>query len=411
AHTFIGVPLFSNHQNDDIEKAKGDCIHSWYDDDKGGIYIIAKVDKVAYPRLARGIEEKYISATSMGTSVEFSLCSICHNLANVAEQYCTHITNRKNRKFSGNIDCEYHNSDADTEKKCPLCGSTKDKKIKLSHENLQIFEHNYGLKFIENSFVVNPACHECGISEILHIPNVNKKIAQLKANINKISENTKNKNFKINSKFKKVAGQKEIDMLKDSMNGLEDVVKSMLQQKEQISMEYVSDLVKAMSDVQEVVDELVEMGYTQLPSPVTSESPISDITTSEQEPSVPIPTQETLQQMSIPTPSNISTEDLSGLGSVTKPKFSEKNKIKKEDFLKISSNLKNSINILKNLVHNNSKDKELKSMANENKETKVAASPENQEIIQEKQLEKKDEKLHPRTEDTPTSITESKEQI
>ena len=410
AHTFVGVPLFTNHQNDDIEKAKGDCIHSWYDDEKGGIYIIGKVDKVAYPKLARGIEEKYISATSMGTSVEGSCCSICHNYANTAEQYCSHISNRKNRKFSGNIECQYHNSKADTEEKCPLCGSTKDKKIKLSHENLQIFEHNYGLKFIENSFVVNPACHECGISEILHIPNVNKKIAQLKESINKISENTKNKNFKINDKLKKVAGQKEIDMLKDSMNGLEDVVKSMLQQKEQVSMEYVSDLVKAMSDVQEVVDELTEMGYTQLPSPVTSESPISDLTTSKQEISQPIPIQEKPKEIQTPTPSNISTEDLSGLGSITKPKFSEKNKKNKEDFLKISSNLKDNIEILKNIVHNN-ENKELKSMAKENTETKIAASDENQNIIQEKQLEKKNEKLHPRTEDTPISITESKEQI
>ena len=40
ASSFIGVPLFTNHQNDDVEKARGTCLHSWYDNDKGGIFII-----------------------------------------------------------------------------------------------------------------------------------------------------------------------------------------------------------------------------------------------------------------------------------------------------------------------------------------------------------------------------------
>ena len=28
APTFVGVPLFTNHQNDDVEKARGECVHS-----------------------------------------------------------------------------------------------------------------------------------------------------------------------------------------------------------------------------------------------------------------------------------------------------------------------------------------------------------------------------------------------
>ena len=88
AETFIGVPLFTNHQNDDVEKARGECVHAWYDKKEGGIYIIGRVDKVAYPRLARGIESGYIGSTSMGTSVSFSSCSICHHIARVASEYC-----------------------------------------------------------------------------------------------------------------------------------------------------------------------------------------------------------------------------------------------------------------------------------------------------------------------------------
>ena len=78
APSFIGVPLFTNHQNDDVEKARGECVHSWYDDKDGGIYIIGRVDKIAYPRLARGIEEGYIGSTSMG-------CFLGHNRVLMAD--------------------------------------------------------------------------------------------------------------------------------------------------------------------------------------------------------------------------------------------------------------------------------------------------------------------------------------
>ncbi len=99
APTFIGVPLFTNHQNDDVEKARGDCVHSWYDKGQGGIFIIGRVDKVAYPELARGIEEGYIKGTSMGCSVEASICSVCHNKAHTSEEYCDCVKNRKIENF------------------------------------------------------------------------------------------------------------------------------------------------------------------------------------------------------------------------------------------------------------------------------------------------------------------------
>ena len=390
AHTFVGVPLFTNHQNDDIEKAKGDCVHSWYDEDAGGIFIIGRVDKVAYPQLARGIEQGIITGTSMGTTVESSVCSVCHNQANVATDYCTHVANRKNRKFSGEIKCQYHNSPTDIEDKCPICGSTKDDIKTINHNKTQIYEHNFGLKFIENSFVVNPACYDCGVSEILHIPNVTRKIAEIKENVIKISKNIENDINNKNNKLKKVAGQQEINMLKESMENVENVVKSMLQQKEQISMEYVSDLVKAMSDIQEVMDELVEMGYTKLASP----SNVSSDVFITPQPSSVVPPQPSAPKPISEPPVNpeVASEDLSGLGSVTKPKFSEKNINKKEDFIKVSSNLIDSIKELESLINKikiQDNDKELNNkMATNKKDTKTAASEENQSIITEKQLEK-----------------------
>jgi len=64
--TFINVPIFTNHQNDDIEKARGRVINSIYDKDNHCIYVDAMIDGKAYPELARGVREGYIREVSMG---------------------------------------------------------------------------------------------------------------------------------------------------------------------------------------------------------------------------------------------------------------------------------------------------------------------------------------------------------
>jgi hypothetical protein len=181
AETFIGVPLFCNHANDDIEKARGKVVHAWYSKDDGGIYVISMVDRVAYPKLARGIEEGYITGTSMGCQVHHSYCSICHNMAHTADQYCSHVKNSKTRKFSGKVKCAYHKSkikegETGIEIAVPCMrlrrGGVEGNRPQGSSV---VHEKNVGLKFIENSFVVNPACKTCGVSCILSTPEIEKK--------------------------------------------------------------------------------------------------------------------------------------------------------------------------------------------------------------------------------------------
>jgi len=411
--TFVGVPLFTNHQNDDVEKARGECVHSWYDSENGGIFIIGRVDKVAYPRLARGIEEGYITGSSMGCSVEYSICSICHNKAHTSDEYCGHVKNGKNRKLTMTIPCAYHESSVDDkDDKCPLCGSTKDNINKLSHDAQQVFEHNYGLRFIENSFVVNPACHDCGVKCILHVPKIQQKVADCINSINSLIKNSSQPEFfeENAENLAKLGGVKELESLKNSMSEMEQVVKSMLKQKENVSMEYVSDIVKAMSDVQVIFDELVEMGYAALPSPKVMAEVESPISTEQFPESVQPP-----QQMPTPQSSGVQTSDLGGLGNVTLPKKSSKNikdflKIKQSISSKVSSLTENIQNFKNNRVNNNNLEIGAK-MATENTNTKTAAGAENLEVITEKQLGKKQETLHPRTEAVYEGITESKEQI
>jgi len=364
AHTFIGVPIFTNHQNDDIEKAKGKCVHAWYDDDKGGIYIISMIDKVAYPQLARGLEEKYIFGTSMGCSVDHSICSICHNSASVALDYCSHIKEQKNKKFSGKIKCQYHNSPNKPKDDCPICGCKLGEEKEHIYKEAQTFEWNLGIKFIEDSLVVNPACHDCLVCDILNPGGMKRKIAELRDKINGLQ---KAASVTSTAGLYKYAGQQELDILTDVMDKIEVVAKSMMAQKQHVSMEYVSDLIDALASMQATTDELAEMGFGQLPSPdLTAVSslelpkktgvenlPLPQAT----QPTQPVQTQPMQPALQVPPAGQpavgqpapgIQTEQIGGLGSVTKPKFSEVIEKKKEEFFKASSSLLERLDSLKN---------------------------------------------------------------
>ncbi len=264
--TFIGVPLFTNHSNSDINEARGKVVHSWWDDEKNGIMIIGRVDAAAYPQLARGIKEQYVIGTSMGCQVQHSICSICHNLAESPEQYCSCIRERKTRQVvARKQQCRYHDHGLDTE--CPVCECKKGEK-KAYAVNDKAFEYNFGIKFIENSFVVNPACHNCGVTEIIDPQKFLAKVAEIQAilpNLLKIAG--EHPLTCTDRQCIKIAGQEELDNLNQAVDMISSVSKAMLDQKEQIDLEFLSDLVKVLADLQGVTDELTEQGYGRLQSP------------------------------------------------------------------------------------------------------------------------------------------------
>jgi hypothetical protein len=222
--TFVGCPLFCNHKNDDVEEARGTIVYAEWDDKNNGIMIIGRVDTKAYPKLARGISEGYILGVSMGCQVERSACSICDNEAIKEEDYCEHIKNHKTKTYEGK----------------------------------PVYEKNSGIKFIELSFVVDPACDICYIEEIFDVEDILDKVADVTTGLRKIA-NTFTK-----------GGKAEIEKLNQAENLMQDVAKTMLDQKEYIQLEYVSDLVEALSKLQETKDELVDMGYETLESPGTA---------------------------------------------------------------------------------------------------------------------------------------------
>jgi len=230
-HTFVGCPLFVNHKNDDVEEARGTILYAEWSDEEHGVVIIGRVDAKAYPKLARGISEGYIAGVSMGCQVEYSECSICKNQAAKEDDYCTHIKEHKTRKFNG-----------------------KD-----------VYEKNFGLKFIELSFVVDPACSTCFIQEIYDVDDLREKVAQVHQFTQKLQ--------KIASKQ---AGKAEIDKLNEAENLIQEVAKTMLDQKAQLELSYVTDLVEALAKLQETKDELIDMGYETLQSGTGEANPLEE---------------------------------------------------------------------------------------------------------------------------------------
>jgi len=359
ASTFVGVPVFVNHQNDNVENARGKVVHSWYDDPSKGIYCINMVDRNAYPRLARGIEEGYITGTSMGAQVGYSICSICHNKAATAEEFCSHIKNGKNRKISGKHECKYHQSPCEPADKCPLDGTKKGDSHELLHKEAKVYEWNYDIKFIEDSFVVNPACHDCLVCDILNVDAIKKvtssKILELKKVASSLSEKVK---LMLDGSLEKTAGKTEVEALTQAMNLMEHVARSMMAQKQQIQLDYVSDLVEQLASVQSLTDELVEMGYAQLPSPSEQQIALGNIMqapTGGQSQQVMNPSQipqQPAQNLSQPASSpGGASSSLGDLGSVTRPTFTGASEELKKDFLKQSENISNKLNSISSALN------------------------------------------------------------
>lgn len=253
--TFEGVPVFTNHENDKVENAKGKVVKAEWDAKEAAVYCTMFIDRKASPSLCRAIEEGYVTDVSMGTQVEESSCSICNNRAADAANYCSHVKGMKGRTFEGK----------------------------------RVYENNYGLKFIEISVVTDGACKDCTIREVLGQEDFLVKVAGAVEQFRKTASFTKN------------GGQVEVQKLNQAMDLLEDVSKTMLGQRKFIDMDFLKKVTAVLADLQEVTDELVDQGYATMG-------------VQQPQPSIPAPPPEV--EMSGETPALTETE---GVGKVTEP--------------------------------------------------------------------------------------------
>jgi len=243
--SFEGVPFFTNHDNQNVENARGKIIFAEWDPKEKAVYTIAFVDREAFPHICRSIEEDYVTGVSMGCSVEYSICNICGNKAEKTEDYCSHIKERKGRTFSGKA-------------RNVRTGETKEFKNEL------VFEYNYGIKFIELSAVVDPACPSCRIEGLLANDDYMRRVATVENSLRMIKM----------SAIEKEASQEEIDQLNQVLTTLESIAVSLIQNRQQVEVEFASDLVAILSDLQKFVDELIGAGYSNVQGvPGVADSP------------------------------------------------------------------------------------------------------------------------------------------
>jgi hypothetical protein len=141
--TFVGRPVFVNHENLNHRKTRGiirDAKYVEQGKDKF-IKLCIEIDARAYPRLAAEIEAGRLDGVSMGTDVTHTICSYCNNVARDPYEFCSHIL--------------YHK------------GSTLDRVTdNFQREAVLVYEICEGLNFFEISFVFDPADETALVQEV-----------------------------------------------------------------------------------------------------------------------------------------------------------------------------------------------------------------------------------------------------
>ncbi len=158
--TFVGRPVFVDHNNDDPKRTRGVIVDSKLhvdDDEKTSaldpyystapdnhkpptwIELLIEVDGKTYPKLAEAIRKEDIDAVSMGANIKQSVCSVCANEASTPDEFCDHIK-KKGLTF------EVTSADGETIRK-------------------KAYEDCMGVDFFEISFVFDPADETALISE------------------------------------------------------------------------------------------------------------------------------------------------------------------------------------------------------------------------------------------------------
>lgn len=111
--TFLGKPIFVDHNNSDPKKSRGAIVDArfnvldhktassdtyWSKSDTdpehlpaSEVELLLEVDAKSYPKFAKAIEKGDIDGFSMGCDVDLSKCSHCGNEATAPDEYCEHI--------------------------------------------------------------------------------------------------------------------------------------------------------------------------------------------------------------------------------------------------------------------------------------------------------------------------------
>ena len=166
--SFVGRPVFVDHNNWDTERSRGVILDAKLHEAKLAsghedvwVELLIEVDAKQFPKLASAVLSGDIDAVSMGADVEYTICSICKNAARDVLEYCAHIPQLKGKMVEA-VD------------------KTAGRKIrKLCYEDC------YGVNFFEISFVFDPADESALISDVMLAPG-SSSTASRSININRV---------------------------------------------------------------------------------------------------------------------------------------------------------------------------------------------------------------------------------
>ena len=281
--TFEGCPIHTNHDNKDIQKAKGEVVYAEWDDKNQCVWCTFYISEDAYPEIASGIRIGMIHDVSMGCTVESGLCSVCGKEAVRVSDYCEHLKKYKGKRMPGS--------------------------------NNKVYEKNKGIKFIELSLVNDGAFDSCSISELYdqdeltqkalelnrRVADVRQRVLVAKNNIQKLDYNTKtecenllrtamntastavriaqtqvdgpqllaangaNANSTVAGILKALGMDARqqlnvLDLLNVALNFLEVAIMQMFTRKDNVDLQHVSKIAKAMSDLQGTMQDLIDDG-------------------------------------------------------------------------------------------------------------------------------------------------------
>ena len=145
AHTFVGKPVFVNHENYDPAEARGVVVASRYVENGKDkfIEVVQEIDAQRFPKLAHEIRTGGLDSVSMGAEAAFTICSYCKHKATDESDMCDHVKYHKGeklRKFNRRT------------------GKTED---------VLIYESCHKLSFFELSYVFEPADETAVASKVL----------------------------------------------------------------------------------------------------------------------------------------------------------------------------------------------------------------------------------------------------
>lgn len=144
--SFIGRPVFVNHNNHDPSRARGVIVGSIYKENGNDKYIdiLTEVDPHAFPKLAQEIRSGNLDSVSMGCDVVRTKCSYCYNVAETPDQFCPHVNYQKGQVLD-------------------RVSSTGQK------ESVLVYEDCEGLNFFEISYVFDPADETAYLSDVYEL--------------------------------------------------------------------------------------------------------------------------------------------------------------------------------------------------------------------------------------------------